>query len=76
MNKHPRTTNTIEELEAVGDYVAISNGGIGNGDTYRTVNVVKTDTGFAVIDNGEETEAATAEEAAAIAADYVQVHLG
>ncbi len=39
-----------------------------------TVCIIKTETGFSVLDNGEETEVTTAEEAAAIAAEFVNAN--
>ena len=39
-----------------------------------TVCIIKTETGFSVLDNGEETEVTTAEEAEAIAAEFVNAN--
>ncbi len=39
-----------------------------------TICIIKTETGFSVLDNGEETEVTTAEEAAAIAAEFVNAN--
>ena len=64
--------NAIEMVKSltVGEHVMVNNAGH-SFDTFRSVNIVKTSEGFSVIDNGEETEAATAEEAMSIAADYI-----